>query len=1539
VSTHAHARARTHTHAHANAHAHAHAHAARDDEDDAAMFPFIMSGPAAAVNETQALTELDKLYASSANKQLSLLMHFHDGDQKQVVRSMLDTLVEGQFHKVSNCTIRSEAHINVLLFGLLPRLAPALQTALIETFADMIERHFRNAESCRRVHVTRHLVTLLTSSRLLDCRAPLAGSGPGATTATAATTTAATKGVPVDAVDATTITQRSRAIRALSTTMSPVLEQTIVRLLQAIGTHRTTIADVYDLFRPIVALRRAPSASTLPSEKDEACALLMIRAMEAMASQRHHRGHNEPAFFDLDPSVPLRPEDVDHHELLLNMPGIGTPFSESVSSAAMTMQHRRSSKTSANIWIRPQRVSGIVIPAPSLQKWPVGGYTVIVSLRPEMLDPDTDVELFTFRGNQGHGVTARVVSSSLVVTVCLNGADNATMNPSLRPSDDEGKQIIVEDVFGNCHEEPSGTTAVKGFTTIYVSHVYRTLWRSRLTVAVDGVVVLSKRLAYPPASQMTPLTDGFVGGPRGQLGRVLLLSSSLEKKDIEAVHTLLRNSNFNIGSPAATDPLPGQRVGKEEGERGRAGACETKPAGWARPESLSESKSPPGMAGGVPFVSWSKCVSLWRALYCSKIVFAYDARHFKILKFSTTTTTSPPLCIVMDTGPGGNDAYLLSTNRGTVPISGNTVGSIADAFACAGGSFRMLLPVLLMSVRDGHLPSFQQLSTFADILVPAHCQSPEIQCSSSLASAKADIGPSILSSTVSLLASLAKADARNLGLFLEDRGLESLNWIFCRAPSAFLSIHLWKACQKLCLAILSTLGGAFMPEPAPVFKLAVNLLLFDLKIWSRGSFGVHGRVLSDMHRMVNSDLRVASSVDVQAFIDSLDAIYMNYHNPNRSASPSGSSTDSFDDRCALRNAAVGVLEALVCQRIPIAEQNQGRSRSAKKQSMEAVQFELNEERDDRRQYMYSCVLRFVSHATVSVGSEINDASQDADTVNQNARSPTDSASRRAGREKADQARLAMGLVLECARIVVRLIVRALVEPGVLCLLYRASLHGCMWQLMLAGADPLRQMAITIMHLTLSVGQTHKNYLKKYVANLKETKRASGQGNKNAGHHAFALSSSPWDDSGQEDADARSSRVQNAESEFYLGFVSEQCAAQVYYCLQHAPFSKFIAEALVQALVDDEVEDTLCGDSLVRLLASGGRSHRGVAFVRGRLPLLGVILDLSMLASVDQRFSIIRMVSNVFACSGRNKREHVRGSPVLLQKLARMCVIGSGDDVHRREETKFGDFFGSPEEETDATDEARLSNELDGTEEERRGTISAGRLKEIWSILTSPLGSPEHPASDSQYVDAQVSRLSAIQFLAEVESPAAADMLLRYIWSRHEVTNPEDARVYHESINAIVATYPGSMSSLANIAAIELVVDVIETSAEALQLVDAALKGVSMLRSVEKVKENSDTLGSAGGMRSPGVHFSVRGRDGFPLCSAKTVSCTIRSILTRIISRLASAIEKKKVRLVRLGCNGAIRWEGASDAGLLWNHLVLVSVQMARSQFSSWCGVC
>ena len=57
--------------------------------------------------------------------------------------------------------------------------------------------------------------------------------------------------------------------------------------------------------------------------------------------------------------------------------------------------------------------------------------------------------------------------------------------------------------------------------------------------------------------------------------------------------------------------------------------------------------------------------------------------------------------------------------------------------------------------------------------------------------------------------------------------------------------------------------------------------------------------------------------------------------------------ENFDDRCALRHAAVGVLEALVCQPL--------RGWGVSRQS-----------REQRRLFMFGCVLRFVSNAVANL---------------------------------------------------------------------------------------------------------------------------------------------------------------------------------------------------------------------------------------------------------------------------------------------------------------------------------------------------------------------------------------------------------------------------------------------------------------------------------------------------------------------------------------------------------------------------------------------
>ena len=58
-----------------------------------------------------------------------------------------------------------------------------------------------------------------------------------------------------------------------------------------------------------------------------------------------------------------------------------------------------------------------------------------------------------------------------------------------------------------------------------------------------------------------------------------------------------------------------------------------------------------------------------------------------------------------------------------------------------------------------------------------------------------------------------------------------------------------------------------------VFSSAVSCLLFDLRIWARGSYEVHGNVLADMHVLLHSDSGVAEGVDVQGLFDSLQDLY------------------------------------------------------------------------------------------------------------------------------------------------------------------------------------------------------------------------------------------------------------------------------------------------------------------------------------------------------------------------------------------------------------------------------------------------------------------------------------------------------------------------------------------------------------------------------------------------------------------------------------------------------------------------------------------
>ena len=277
----------------------------------------------------------------------------------------------------------------------------------------------------------------------------------------------------------------------------------------------------------------------------------------------------------------------------------------------------------------------------------------------------------------------------------------------------------------------------------------------------------------------------------------------------------------------------------------------------------------------------------------------------------------------MDTGPNKNDGALLSLKGGTIPMTGRSVGgSIADAFACAGGGFRLLLPILLIPVRSN--PEFSMLTTFADVIVPdlpmEEEEGEDEKEEQTNMKTSGTIMSSILCSTVSLLAALLRADSRNLELFIHRGGVECLSWIFLRVPGHYITFELWESCKRLCFAMRddghgngidcsdsdddsndiqagnetkgreknnnetgnsssaspSCTKSSEMPvsatENIDVFSSAVSCLLFDLRIWARGGYSVHGSILGDMNRLL-SQADVSDAVDVQAVFDSLHDLY------------------------------------------------------------------------------------------------------------------------------------------------------------------------------------------------------------------------------------------------------------------------------------------------------------------------------------------------------------------------------------------------------------------------------------------------------------------------------------------------------------------------------------------------------------------------------------------------------------------------------------------------------------------------------------------
>ena len=136
--------------------------------------------------------------------------------------------------------------------------------------------------------------------------------------------------------------------------------------------------------------------------------------------------------------------------------------------------------------------------------------------------------------------------------------------------------------------------------------------------------------------------------------------------------------------------------------------------------------------------------------------------------------------------------------------------TISDAFACSGGGFRLLLPLLLIPTRSHS--DFQSLSSFADVIVPRletltnardtkySGETKNNVASNSLRNNDTTMS-SILCETIALLAALLKSDPRNLNLFISRNGIECISWILLRIPSSYITIELWQSCLQLCYSM------------------------------------------------------------------------------------------------------------------------------------------------------------------------------------------------------------------------------------------------------------------------------------------------------------------------------------------------------------------------------------------------------------------------------------------------------------------------------------------------------------------------------------------------------------------------------------------------------------------------------------------------------------------------------------------------------------------------------------------------------------------
>jgi hypothetical protein len=1225
-----------------------------------------------------------------------------------------------------------------------------------------------------------------------------------------------------------------------------------------------------------------------------------------------------------------------------------------------------------------------------------------------MLDPSSTFELFTFRGGNGHGISCRIVSSSIVYTVYTTPVSNSKSSFETGV----GRDYVIENVFDlkdssmmtEKNNNNSGTketsnnrkrerTRKKKFTTLCFNHVHKTLWRSRLTVHVNGILRDSKRLVYPPASNMSPVIDGYIGGPRGQLGRILFLSKSITQNETDHLHYLLNHSlSFTLSRPSIN------------------------------------------MKHAVP----TDIASTWTILYDKHLILSYDARHHRIIQSTANTSTrsrsesmesnndtlsTGNICVVMDTGPSRNDGAILSLDHGTVPMT-EMGGSIADAFACSGGGFRLLLPILLMSTRNH--PEFANLTTFAEVIVP-HLILPfgfgsrseskgETKNGTSSNGGSSDFRSSstmssILNETVSLLASLLRSDRRNLNLFLQRNGIECLSWIFLRVPGSFITLELWESCKRLCFAMRDGAHGPsedssedqqnqqqnesqnksqneqdkdeqkntegdtlplknstsfFAIDSIDIFSVSVSCLLFDLRIWARGTFEVHGNILNNMSYLIHKDNEISDAIDVQSMFDSLHDLYGGEYGRLRSSVRNNSGINdingvssvnrivgdemeedaeevltndsvrkgwndiNYNDRCALRHGAMSIIEGLLLS----SETTYIKRRSALK-----------------------CLLRFVSNGVAHVTNvrehrRRRSSQMNASPRNQNTNERQTSSTKSRDRQEYDHM---LGLVTSCSEILVRLVSSCRHDPSTLYLLSESSLHQCMWQLLLAGLEIYRRIGISLLRMILSVGCSLDHYIRRSLTTAIDD-------SSHPLHERDTSFCSPWDSwteqeqqnvngSGSGSATSSNSmsndeaveQLTKMERSMYKGCVTPSLSAHVLYCLRHSSVETNLLDGVLHLMLDGNIEndeangfDGIVGTrSLHFHLATSmtettGRLANTVQYVPTRNLLLTVYLDLILMPTTRSsvRCLGIKSLWDIVSRMSTVQKNIMKQDRHVMRKLTLLCVLVGQDEREEEEEDE---------------------DEVDGEgREENRGVATMQGETKYHTSSSPPPPPPPPPPPDflemedptenyelddlwSTLVDRSLEiavRQSVAQRMYEMNTENSIELMHRHLYRTHDAHIDSNERTIYDYIVNLLLPKTTARDE-----------DEDDDENNKTTAAHVATKPTTA--------QNSISYGTVGRIVLLDVLVDLIGTDSEALMHATTtlkmscndlrttgirpieinnahvdeISIIIRTILTRINIQIVEKITTRTIRPLRL--SGALRWDGASESAQLWNSCILI----------------